>query len=104
MKKLVQVLMCLMLTVTLNVEVLAAGKKAVASTTDDSLFDLVRRKLTNDPDVRGGAFEVDVKNGVVTIKGVVEKESVRRKAERLAMKVKGVKKVENQLRISPTRN
>lgn len=74
---------------------------AVAQVSDDSIYDAVRRKLANDPDVKGGAFEVDVKAGVVTIKGVVEKEHIKQKAERLAKKVKGVKGVENKLEVKP---
>lgn len=68
-----------------------------AQVSDDTIYDAVRRKLANDPDVKGGAFEVDVKEGVVTVKGVVEKEQVKHKAERLTKKVKGVKGVINQL-------
>ncbi len=74
---------------------------AFAQVSDDTIYDAVRRKLANDPDVKGGAFEVDVKDGVVVIKGVVEKEQIKQKAERLAKKVKGVKGVENKLVVKP---
>ena len=77
---------------------LLLGSVAVsAQVSDDTIYDAVRRKLANDPDVKGGAFVVDVKAGVVTINGVVEKEQVKAKAERLTKKVKGVKGVDNQL-------
>lgn len=72
-----------------------------AQVTDDTIYDAVRRKLANDPDVKGGTFEVDVKEGVVTIKGVVEKEQWKQKAERLTKKVKGVKGVENKIVVKP---
>lgn len=72
-----------------------------AQVSDDSIYDNVRRKLANDPDVRGGTLEVDVKDGVVTIKGVVEKEQWKQKAEHLAKKVKGVKGVDNKLVVKP---
>ena len=74
---------------------------AFAQVSDDTIYDAVRRKLANDPDVKGGAFEVDVKAGIVTIKGVVEKEQWKRKAESLAKKVKGVKGVDNKLEVKP---
>ena len=74
---------------------------AVAQVSDDTIYDAVRRKLANDPDVKGGGFEVDVKDGTVTIKGVVEKEQFKKKAESLAKKVKGVKSVDNQLVVKP---
>ena len=74
-----------------------AQKKAPSL--DDQLFDQVRRRLANDPDVRGGAFQVQVKDGVVTLNGKVEKERYKQKAEKLAKKVKGVKSVVNQLTV-----
>jgi len=74
---------------------------AVAQVSDDTIYDAVRRKLANDPDVKGGGFEVDVKDGTVIIKGVVEKEQFKKKAESLAKKVKGVKSVDNQLVVKP---
>lgn len=72
-----------------------------APVTDDTIFDKVRLKLASDPDVRGGAFEVAVKDGVVTIKGRVDKESYKQRAEKLTKKVKGVKGVVNQLLVEP---
>jgi osmotically-inducible protein OsmY len=70
-------------------------------TNDDSIHDQVRRVLANDPDVKGGAFDVDVKDGVVTVKGKVDKEKSRQKVDRLCKKVKGVTGVVNQVRVEP---
>src|SRR5947199_9822421 len=67
--------------------------------TDDTITDQVRLKLTSDPDVKGGALEVDVKQGVVTLAGAVELPKQRDKAEKLARKVKGVKSVVNHIEI-----
>lgn len=80
---------------------LFTGVVALAQSSDDKIYDQVIRKLANDPDVKGGGFEVDVKDGVVTIKGVVEREKFKEKAERVAKKVKGVKGVVNQLVVKP---
>ncbi len=66
---------------------------------DDEIYDQVRRRLANDPEVKGGTLEVTVAQGVVTIRGKVEKEKLRQKAEKLARKVKGVKQVVNELRV-----
>ena len=74
---------------------------AAQSVTDDQIYDLVRRRLAGDPDVKGGGLEVDVKDGVVTIKGAVRTEKARSKAEKLARKVKGVKSVVNQIVVKP---
>ena len=59
---------------------------------DDAISDYVRLKLASDPDVKGGALEVDVKEGVVTLTGVVETQHQKDKATKLAKKVKGVKR------------
>ena len=49
------------------------------------------------PVVKGGAMEVEVKDGVVTLRGKVEYDQQKVKAEKLARKVSGVKQVDNQL-------
>lgn len=88
-------------TLLLILAFLCTGLVALAQSADDAIYDKVIRRLANDPDVKGGAFEVDVKDGVVTIKGVVEKEKFKEKAEKLAKKIKGVKGVVNQLVVKP---
>jgi osmotically-inducible protein OsmY len=65
--------------------------------TDDQIYDLVRRKLADDQVVKGGAMEVEVKDGVVTLKGKVEYDEQKTKAGKIARKVSGVKQVDNQL-------
>ena len=77
---------------------LAAGVWAAEKhVSDDQLYDLVRRKLADDQVVKGGALEVDVKEGVVTLRGKVETSQQKTKAEKLARKVSGVKQVNNEL-------
>jgi osmotically-inducible protein OsmY len=77
---------------------LAAGVWAAEKhVSDDQLYDLVRRKLADDVVVKGGAMEVEVKDGVVTLKGKVEYDQQKVKAEKLAKKVSGVKQVVNEL-------
>ncbi len=66
---------------------------------DDKIYDQVRQKLANDPDVKGAGFKVTVKNGSVTMEGTVHDEHAREKAEKIAKKVKGVTSVNNQLKI-----
>jgi osmotically-inducible protein OsmY len=98
MKRLISALTLLLLLGSLYTAAFAQGKSSPA---DDAIWNQVKRKLANDPDVRGGAFDVDVKNGVVTIRGKVEKQKLKEKAEHLTKKVKGVKQVVNELRIEP---
>ncbi|MGO4879525.1 MAG: BON domain-containing protein [Bryobacteraceae bacterium] len=64
---------------------------------DDQIYDLVRRKLADDAVVKGGALDVEVKEGVVTLKGKVEYPQQKEKAEKLTRKISGVKQVDNQL-------
>jgi len=71
---------------------------------DDEIYDKVRLRLAGDPDVKGGGLEVEVKDGVVTIRGIVRSDKAKAKADKLAMKVKGVARVVNELRVSPTGN
>jgi osmotically-inducible protein OsmY len=87
-------LIAVLLLVTLAMPMLVAQKSAVS---DDAISDNVRQRLAIDPDVRGAALEVSVKNGVVTIKGRVHTEKGRKKATEITKKVKGVVNVDNQL-------
>ena len=64
---------------------------------DNLIVDQVRIKLSGDAEVKGGALEVDSKQGVVTLAGTVETERQKSKAEKLAKKIKGVKHVDNNI-------
>jgi len=67
---------------------------------DDLIYDNVKRRLANDADVKGGALEIDVKEGVVTLRGKLESQRQIEKATKLAKKVNGVKKVVNEIQLS----
>jgi hyperosmotically inducible protein len=69
---------------------------------DDRIYDEVRRRLANDPDVKGAGFDVAVKDGAVTLNGNVHDEKAKEKAEKLTKKVKGVTSVVNQLKVFGT--
>jgi len=66
---------------------------------DDQIYDSVRQRLAVDRDVKGGAIDVDVKDGVVTLRGKVREARQKSRAERLTRKVKGVKEVVNRLEV-----
>ncbi len=68
---------------------------------DDKIYDEVRLKLAGDQDVRGTALEVEVAEGVVTLRGQVDKEKNKKRAAKLTKKIKGVKKVVNELTVAP---
>ena len=90
-------LIALLLVVTLAVPMLVAQQKSAVS--DDAISDNVRQRLAIDPDVRGAALEVSVKNGVVTLTGEVNSHSTRALAEQIASSVPNVKQVVNDLQV-----
>ena len=77
----------------------AAATAADPLPNDDLIYDLVRRRLTADRDVKIRELAVEVKDGVVTLKGIVTEERLRSRSEKIAKKVKGVKSVVNELRV-----
>src|ERR1700728_4099274 len=94
--KLKRVLLPLVLLLTLFSMVPAANKPV----SDDFLVDTIRQKLAADQIVKGGAIEVIVKDGAVTLKGTVEENAQKNKAEKIAKKVNGGKSVTNEIVIA----
>ena len=88
-------LISVLLLLALIVPMLVAQGKA----NDDRIYDDVRRRLADDPEVKGAAIEVTITNGAITLKGRVRDEKAREKATRIAKKVKGVTTVDNQLKL-----
>ena len=86
----------LLLILFLIVPLLAAQDKGKD---DGRIHDEVLAKLANDSDVRGGGFEVIVKDGAVILRGQVHTDKAKEKAEKIAKKVKGVVSVDNQLKL-----
>jgi len=93
--KLKRIVLPFVLFLTLVTTALAASKPV----TDDFISDTIRTKLAADQVVKGGAIEVIVKDGAVTLKGSVEEPAQRNKAEKIAKKVNGVKSVANEIQI-----
>jgi osmotically-inducible protein OsmY len=104
--KLKSILLAAVLSVALTTQISAAAPIsrplyfADKKVSDDSLHDLVMRKLADDADVKGGGLNIDVKDGVVTLHGKLESAKQIQKAERLAKKVNGVKKVVNEITLA----
>ena len=78
-----------------------AGLAQKSSNPDDRISDQVRMRLATDADVKGGALDVTVKDGVVTMKGRVDTEKGKDRATKIAKKIKGVKDVDNELIVGP---
>jgi osmotically-inducible protein OsmY len=65
--------------------------------TDDSIYDQILLKLAGDREVGGAGITVEIHNGAVTLKGKVQHDKQKSKAEHLVKKIKGVASVNNQL-------
>jgi len=85
-----------LMTVLLLAAVCLAADKTIS---DDMIYDNVRIKLASDAVVKGGALTVDVKQGVVTLGGMVENSRQKDRAAKLAKSIKGVKQVVNNLNL-----
>lgn len=81
----------------LMIAVLALAGAAKEAPDDGVIEDQVRIRLAGDRDVKGTTLEVEVSNGVVTLRGKVGSDKARKRAEKLARKVKGVVRVVNEL-------
>ncbi len=92
-----KILIAFLMAVVLAAAAMPAQKGPQVS--DDVLYDMVKRKLANDPVVKGGALTVDVKEAVVTLRGNVEMEKQKDRAAKIVKKVRGVRKVDNQLSV-----
>ncbi|MGA2211740.1 MAG: BON domain-containing protein [Bryobacteraceae bacterium] len=69
---------------------------------DKSVREDVIRELDWEPVVRSTEIGVGVKDGIVTLNGVVESHAAKRCAERAAGRVRGVRAVSSQLEVKPT--
>jgi osmotically-inducible protein OsmY len=86
-------------SVVLSLSLFGSALAAEKITTDDAIYDYVRRKLASDQVVKGGGLQVEVHQGVVTLRGTVEEQKQKDKATKLAKKVAGVKSVDNEITV-----
>jgi osmotically-inducible protein OsmY len=66
---------------------------------DDLIYDRVRQKLATDPIVKGGGIDIEIKNGAIIMRGHLDSEKRKERAEKIARKVAGVKSVDNQIQV-----
>ena len=71
----------------------------VLAQSDAGLDAKVRGAIAKDVGMKMLLINVDVDKGVVTLKGKVDSEESKRKAESVARKVEGVKAVHNELQV-----
>lgn len=76
------------------------GRTAGRNVDDASLTASVNAALVSDKPSNFTRIDVDTTNGVVALNGTVESAEQRARAEQLASRVNGVKKVVNNLQVS----
>jgi osmotically-inducible protein OsmY len=82
----------------LSLVMLVALAAPLVRADDDDIYDHVNQKLNADRDIHG-RIKIDVKDGVVTLSGMVHDEKVKERATKLTKKVAGVKDVVNKIEI-----
>jgi osmotically-inducible protein OsmY len=85
-------------------EAKSAGGKIGTGLEDGWLWTKTRYDLLAANDLRDSTINVDVENGVVTLKGTVATPAQKAKAVAVAKSVSGVKSVKDELKVSPSGN
>ncbi len=83
----------------LSVAFITTPSPALSEGQDNIVYDRVIRKLVNDYKLKTNALKVIVTEGAVSITGLVETEKLRVRVGKIVSKIKGVKKVDNQVRV-----
>lgn len=77
-----------------------ASTRPVSTQLDDAAITTkVKAKLTADPEINSFKIDVDTREGIVRLSGIVKKPEVRAEAEKLARNTVGVRGVINELEI-----
>jgi len=69
------------------------------SASDRQLTKRVKQALNKDTQIKSMDLDVEASRGTITLSGRVDQDSQRRKAEQLAKRVKGVKRVKNRIEV-----
>ena len=77
----------------------ATNRTAGRQLDDGTITSKIQSKLTADPEINSTNIDVDTFEGVVTLRGEVEKEYARDEAERLARDTRGVVDVDNRIQV-----
>lgn len=83
--------LALTLTDTALIETLGVADAATAAS--------IKTSLARDPDLRAYPIRVDARNGVVSLKGEIDDQDSRARAEQIARSANGVVRVKNKLRV-----
>jgi len=78
------------------------GQESTGAYIDDaSITTSVKAKMVEDKNVDASAIKVETLNGEVMLSGFAKNSTEKNTAENIAMKVKGVKTVKNQIVVRP---
>jgi len=78
------------------------GERSAGEVFDDTaILAKTKAALVKDPDLHAGSVTVDVKQGEVTLGGVVRSEAERKKLVDTVWGIKGVKGVQTDLKVQP---
>lgn len=89
------------LVVTSGCAVTRGQESAGAYIDDAAITTTVKAKMIEDKNVDAAAIKVDTLNGEVMLSGFAKSSVEKNTAESIAMKVKGVKSVKNQIAVRP---
>ncbi len=82
---------------------LAALQPRVDASLDAAINGKVAAALMSDRGLLGARIDVDTRNGIVSLDGTVAAEHELRRALEIASRVEGVRQVDNQLQVVPSR-
>jgi osmotically-inducible protein OsmY len=68
---------------------------------DERIREEIQDRLTDDEHIDASNIEVEVKAGEITLMGLVDQRSSKRRAEDIAESISGVTHVENRLKVQP---
>jgi hyperosmotically inducible protein len=78
------------------------GQETVGAYVDDSaITTAVKARYVENKDVDASSIRVETLNGTVMLSGFAKNETEKSTAENVALKVKGVKSVKNQIAVRP---
>ena len=83
----------------LSVALMITPNLALSESQDNIIYDRIIRKLVNDYKLKTNALEIVVTEGTVSITGLIETEKLRVRVGKIVKKIKGVKTVDNQVRV-----
>ncbi len=89
------------LVVTSGCAVTRGQESAGAYIDDAAISTQVKAKMIEDRNVDAAAIKVDTLNGEVMLSGFAKSSLEKNTAESIAMKIKGVKSVKNQIAVRP---